>query len=210
VTAPEAIKNVGLFGHGGSGKTTLAESLLYASGATTRMGDVEQGNTITDFDEEEIKRKISINAAMASVDWKGTHVAFVDTPGYADFVGDAISTVRVVDTACMVISGVDGVEVQTEIMWDRAGEAALPRMIYVSKLDRERASFERTMDDIRETIGGNVVPLMLPIGEEHGFKGVIEIFSGKAFEPDGQGKSREVPVPEDLTDSLADALDKLT
>jgi len=210
VTAPEAIKNVGLFGHGGSGKTTLAESLLYASGATTRMGDVEQGNTITDFDEEEIKRKISINAAMASVDWKGTHVAFVDTPGYADFVGDAISTVRVVDTACMVISGVDGVEVQTEIMWDRAGEAALPRMIYVSKLDRERASFERTMDDIRETIGGNVVPLMLPIGEEHGFKGVIEIFSGKAFEPDGQGKSREVPVPEDLTDALADALDKLT
>jgi elongation factor G len=100
VTASESFKNVGLFGHGGSGKTTLSESLLFATGAITRMGDVEQGNTTTDFDEEEMKRKISINAAMAPVDWKNTHITFIDTPGYADFVGDAISTVRVVDTAC--------------------------------------------------------------------------------------------------------------
>ena len=209
MTAPEAIKNVGLFGHGGSGKTTLAEALLYASGAITRMGDVEQGNTTTDFDEEEIRRKISINSALAPVDWKNTHITFVDTPGYADFVGDAISTVRVVDTACFVVSGVDGVEVQTEIMWERAIAAGVPRIIYISKLDRERASFERTMEDMRATLGGNIVALMLPIGEEHDFKGIVDIMSGKAYEAGGQGKSKEIPVPDDLADAVADGRDKL-
>jgi elongation factor G len=211
VTATEgkAIKNVGLFGHGGSGKTTLAESLLFATGATTRMGDVEQGNTTTDFDDDEIKRKISINCALAPVSWKGADITFVDTPGYADFVGDAISTVRVVDTCCFVVSGVDGVEVQTEIMWERAAQVEAPSLIFISKLDRERAGFERTLEDIRETLGGNVVPLMLPIGEEHGFRGVIDLVSGKAYEPDGPGKSKEVPVPDDLADALEEGRDKL-
>ena len=208
-TEGKAIKNVGLFGHGGSGKTTLAESLLFATGATTRMGDVEQGNTTTDFDDDEIKRKISINCALAPVSWKGADITFVDTPGYADFVGDAISTVRVVDTCCFVVSGVDGVEVQTEIMWERAAQVEAPSLIFISKLDRERAGFERTLEDIRETLGGNVVPLMLPIGEEHGFRGVIDLVSGKAYEPDGPGKSKEVPVPDDLADALEEGRDKL-
>lgn len=209
MTAYEAMKTVGLFGHGGSGKTTLAESLLYAAGAITRMGEVEQGSTTTDFDEEEIKRKISINAAMAPADWKNTHVTFIDTPGYADFVGDAISTVRVVDTACFVVSGVDGVEVQTEIMWERAANQQVPRIVFVSKLDRERASFDRTMDDIKGTLGGNIVSLMIPIGEEHGFRGIVDLMSGKAFEADGQGVSKEVPVPDDLADALSDGREKL-
>jgi elongation factor G len=210
VTATELMKTVGLFGHGGSGKTTLAESLLYAAGAITRMGEVEQGTTTTDFDEEEIKRKISINAAMAPVDWKNTHVTFIDTPGYADFVGDAISSMRVCDTACFVVSGVDGVEVQTEIMWERAVDQGTPRFIFISKLDRERASFDRTMADIAATIGGNTVALMIPIGEEHEFKGVVDLMSGRAFEPDGQGKSKEVPIPDDLADALAEGREKLT
>lgn len=212
MTASEgkAIKNVGLFGHGGSGKTTLAEALLYASGAITRMGDVEQGNTTTDFDEDEIKRKISINCALAPVSWKSTGMTFVDTPGYADFVGDAISSVRVVDTCCFVVSGVDGVEVQTEIMWERAADVGSPCFLFVSKLDRERAGFERTMDDIRETLGGNVVPLMLPIGEEHGFRGIVDLASGKAYEPDGRGKSKEVPVPNDLAAALEEGRGRLT
>ncbi len=209
MTAYEAMKTVGLFGHGGSGKTTLAESVLYASRAITRMGDVEQGTTATDFDEEEIKRKISINAALAPVDWKNTHVTFVDTPGYADFVGDAISAVRVVDTACFVVSGVDGVEVQTEIMWGRVGSEGSPRIIFVSKLDRERASFQRTMDDISATLGGNVVALTIPIGEEHDFKGILDLMSGKAFEAAGQGESREVPVPDELGEALKDGREKL-
>jgi elongation factor G len=203
-------KNLGFFGHGGSGKTTLTEGLLYAAGAITRMGDVEHGNTTTDFDEDEMKRKISINCALARVDWEGDKMTLLDTPGYMDFVGDAISAIRVVDTACFVVSGVDGVEVQTEIMWERAADEGLPCFIFISKLDRERASFERTIDDIRETLGGNVVPFNLPIGEEHGFRGVVDLISGKAFESDGTGKAKEVAVPDDLADALADGRDKLT
>ena len=211
MTAAEtrAIKNVGLFGHGGSGKTTLTESLLFASGAINRMGEVEQGNTVTDFDEDEMKRKISINCATALIKWKGMDVTFVDTPGYADFVGEAISAVRVVDTCCFVVSGVDGVEVQTEIMWERAADIAAPTIIFISKLDRERAGFQRTMDDIRDTLGGNVVSLSFPIGEEHNFKGVVDLISGKAFESDGSGKSREVPVPDELSSALDEGRDKL-
>lgn len=211
MTAAEkkAVKSVGLFGHGGSGKTTLAEALLFTSGALNRMGDVQQGNTVTDFDDDEIRRKISINCALGTLVWKGTEITFVDTPGYADFIGDAISSVMVVDSCCMVISGVDGVEVQTEIMWERVAEQGAPGFIFVSKLDRERASFERTLEDIRETLGGNVVPLSLPIGEEHGFRGVIDLVSGKAFEPDTEGGSREVPVPEELSAALEEGRERL-
>ncbi|MBU1672147.1 MAG: elongation factor G [Actinobacteria bacterium] len=202
-------KNLGLFGHGGSGKTTLTEAMLYAGGAVTRLGDVEHGNTTTDFDEDEIKRKISINCSLAHLDWKDTAVTVVDTPGYADFVGDAISAVRVVDTGLFVVSGVDGVEVQTEIMWERAVAAGAPRVIFISKLDRERASFERVMKDIRETLQGNIVPLFLPIGEEHDFSAVIDLVSGKAFEPSGPGKSKEAPVPDELSSALDEGRDKL-
>ena len=203
------IKNVGFFGHGGCGKTTLAEALLYNSGAITRMGDVEQGNTTMDFDEDEIKRKISINCALASLQWEGTGVALVDSPGYLDFAGDAISAVRVVDTCAFVVSGVDGVEVQTEILWERSAELALPSFIFISKLDRERASFERTMDDVRETLGGNVVPLNMPIGEEHGFRGVVDLISGKGFEYAGKGKAKEIEVPGELEAALREAREKL-
>jgi elongation factor G len=211
VTASDnkSIKNLGLFGHGGSGKTTLAEAMLYAGGTITRLGDVEHGNTTTDFDEDEIKRKISINCSLAHLDWKGTEVTVVDTPGYADFVGDAISVVRVVDTCAFVVSGVDGVEVQTEIMWERAAAAGAPRVIFVSKLDRERASFERAIADIRQTLAGNIVPLFLPIGEEHDFSGIVDLVSGKAFEPAGQGASKEVPVPDVLATALSEGRDKL-
>jgi len=211
VTASDngAIKNVGFFGHGGSGKTTLTEGLLFTAGAITRMGDVQHGNTTTDFDEDEVKRKISINCALAHIQWKDTRVTILDAPGYLDFVGDAISAVRVVDTACFVVSGVDGVEVQTEIMWERSADQDLPCFVFISKLDRERSGFDRTMDDIRDTLGGNVVPLDLPIGEEHGFRGVVDLMSGKAFETDGSGKPTEVPVPEEMAAAVADGRDKL-
>jgi elongation factor G len=203
------IKNFGLFGHGGSGKTTLAEALLYNSGAITRMGDIEQGNTTLDFDEDEIKRKISINCTLASLQWKGKDVTLVDTPGYLDFAGDAISAVRVVDTCAFVISGVDSVEVQTEILWERASEFSLPSFIFISKLDRERASFDRTIDDIRETLVGNVVPLNLPIGEEQDFRGVLDLVSGKGFEHGGKGEAKEIDVPGELEATFAEAREKL-
>lgn len=205
----KAIKNAGLFGHGGSGKTTLTESLLYAAGAVTRMGDVEQGNTISDFDEDEIKKTLSINTTLEPLDWKGTKITFVDTPGYLDFMGEAISAIRVVDSCCFVVSGVDGVEVQTELMWERAARAELPCFIFISKLDRERASFERAVDDIKETLGGNVVPLNIPIGEEHSFRGVVDLLSGKAYESDPPGRSKEVEVPAELEGAIAEGRDKL-
>jgi elongation factor G len=211
VTAAEGkvIKNAGLFGHGGSGKTTLTESLLYAAGAITRMGDVQQGNTVSDFDEDEIKKTLSINTTLEPLEWKSAKLTFVDTPGYLDFIGDAISAIRVVDSCCFVVSGVDGVEVQTELMWERAHKEGIPSFIFISKLDRERASFERTMQDISETLQGNVVPLNIPIGEEHSFRGVVDLLSGKAYEPDGPGKSKEVPVPAELESAIAEGRDKL-
>ncbi len=208
-TQIEEIRNLGLFGHGGSGKTTLTEGLLYASGAITRMGNVEQGNTTTDFDEDEIRRKISINCAIANSSWKKSRIFLLDTPGYLDFIGDAISSIYVVDTACFVVSGVDGVEVQTELMWEKANAAGIPRIIFISKLDRERASFERTLKDISATLKGNTVPLMLPIGEEHNFKGIIDLISSRAFEASGQGKVTEIPVPEDLSDAVAKYKEKI-
>jgi elongation factor G len=211
VTATEGkvIKNAGLFGHGGSGKTTLTEGLLYAAGAITRMGDVEQGNTVSDFDEDEIKKTLSINTTLEPLEWKGAKLTFADTPGYLDFIGDAISAIRVVDSCCFVVSGVDGVEVQTELMWERAEKEGIPSFIFISKLDRERASFERTMQDISETLQGNVVPLNIPVGEEHDFRGVVDLLDGKAYEPDGPGKSKEVPVPADIEDAIADGRDRL-
>lgn len=203
------IRNIGLFGHGGSGKTTLAEALLFTSGAISRMGDVEQGNTVTDFDEEEIKRKISIDCALALVHWEGCKLTLLDTPGYMDFIGEAISAIRVVDNACFVISGVDGVEVQTEIMWEMAQELGIPVFVFLSKLDRDRSSFARTMEEIGDTLGGNVVPLNIPIGEEQGFNGVVDLIEGKAFSAASKGKGDEVPVPEELEGSLSKGREKI-
>ncbi len=208
-TEIEGIKNLGLFGHGGSGKTTLTEGLLYAAGAITRMGDVEQGNTTTDFDEDEIRRKISINCAIAHFTWNKQRVFVLDTPGYLDFIGDAISSIHVVDTACFVVSGVDGVEVQTELMWEKANSLNIPRVIFISKLDRERASFERTLGDISETLKGNTVPLTLPIGEEHDFRGIIDLISSKAYEVTGQGKVSEIPIPDDMADTVSEYKEKI-
>ena len=147
-----SIRNAGLFGHGGSGKTTLAESILYTAGVLTRMGGVEQGNTAMDFDEDEINRTISINGAIGEVNWNNTELQIVDTPGYADFIGDALSASRVADTFLFVVSGVDGVEGQTEILWEKADESNSPRVIFISKLDREMAGSEADSESSNRSI----------------------------------------------------------
>jgi elongation factor G len=203
------IKNVGLFGHGGSGKTTLSEALLFATGVTKRMGDVEQGTTVMDFDDDEVNRSISINSAMAPVHWKETKITLVDTPGYADFIGDATSGIRVVDNCCFVVSGVDGVEVQTEIMWEKASVFDTPSFVFISKLDRERSSFERVMEEVQQALGRNAVPLNLPIGEEHDLRGIVDLLSGVGLEPDGPEKSREVEIPPELDNKISKWRDKL-
>ena len=159
----EKIRNVALVGHGGSGKTTLAEALLLRAGAINRAGRVEDGTTVCDYEPEESKRHLSLSLALAPFEWKGHKVNLIDTPGYADFVGDVKAALRVADLAVFVISAVDGVEVQTEATWKLAAEAGIPRMIFINKLDRERASFERTLDQIRDKFGAGIAPLELPM-----------------------------------------------
>ena len=174
------IRNVLLVGHGGSGKTTLLEAMLFASGGITRMGTVEDGNTVSDHDPDEQRRQISVSLAMAPVEWKGTKLNVLDAPGTADFVGDVRSAIRAADAVIIVVSAVDGVEVQTEYAWELAVQEGLPRAIFVNKLDRERAGFQSTLDQLVASFGNQVAPFELPIGAEHEFAGIADLLHEKA------------------------------
>src|SRR5215471_2968198 len=192
----EKIRNVALVGHGGAGKTTVAEALLYVAGAVSRMGRVEDGNTVTDFDPEEHKRRLSVSLALAPFDWEGYKVNLIDTPGYADFVGDVAAALHAADLAIFVVSAVEGVEVQTELAWRMAETANLPRAVFVNKLDRERASFSRTLDDLKSKFGAGIAPLELPIGDEADFSGVVDLLTDEAITYDGtspKGNTGVVP-----------------
>ena len=166
------IRNVAVVGHNDTGKTTLVSQLLFNAGAATRMGRVEDGTTVTDFDPDEVERKHSISAAIAFAEWKDTKINLIDTPGFGIFIMEARGALRVADAAVVVVSGVTGVEVTTEKVWKFAEEYGLPRLIVINKLDRERASFTRTFDALQKKFGKNVVPIQLPVGEEKDFSGV--------------------------------------
>ncbi len=194
---PASLRNVALVGHGGAGKTTLTEALLHHAGAITRMGRVEDGTTVSDFDPEEVKRGLSLSLSLAAFELGSHKINLLDTPGYADFVGDAAAALRVADLAVFVVSAVEGVEVQTEVLWHKAAELRLPRMVFVNKLDRERASFERTLDDLRTRLGTGVAPLELPIGEEAAFAGIADLLTDTALFYDG-GTRRSGAIPEDM------------
>jgi elongation factor G len=203
------IRNVALVGHGGAGKTTLAEALLFVTGTVPRMGKVEDGNTVCDFDPEEARRRISVSLALAPFEHEGHKVNLLDAPGYADFVGDVAAALRAADLAIFVVSAVEGVEVQTEIAWRLAEERAIPRAIFINKLDRERASFQRTLDDLKAKFGAGVAPLELPIGEEERFNGVIDLLSDTAVTYNGSATGSTGPIPDDLAPeehSVHDAL----
>ena len=197
---PAKIRNVALVGHGGAGKTSLAEALLFCSGAISRMGRVEDGTTVTDVDPEETRRKISLSLALAPFEHDGHKVNLLVAPGYADFVADMDSALRVADLAVIVVSAVEGVEVQTEAAWRRAEELNLPRMFFVNKLDRERASFDRTLDQLRERFGAGVAPLELPIGEEGSFRGIADLLSEAAFLYEGGPKPKTTEIPEEMAE----------
>ncbi|MDZ4824975.1 MAG: elongation factor G [Actinomycetota bacterium] len=196
-TFPTAnIRNVALVGHGGAGKTSLAEALLFAAGVTTRIGRVEDGSTVTDFEAEEQRRRHSVSLALAPFELEGHKVNLLDAPGYADFVGDVAAALQAADLALFVISAVEGVEVQTEVAWKMAQQRGLPRAIFVNKLDRERASFQRTLDQLKEKFGTGVAPLQLPIGEEAELRGVIELLNDVAVTYSGDkpvGVEGEIP-----------------
>ena len=174
-------RNIALVGHGDSGKTSLTEAMLYNSGMINRLGNIEQGNTITDYDPREIKKGITINSSLAYLNWKDRTINIIDTPGYLDFITDTKSSLRVTDSAIVVICGVSGVEVQTEKVWDFANEYELPRAIFINKMDRERADFYRVKDMINKTFGSSVISVQLPIGKEENFKGVVDLIKMKAL-----------------------------
>jgi elongation factor G len=205
------IRNFGLIGHGSSGKTSLASALLFSSGTVNRLGRVDQGNTVTDFDDEEIARRVSISSALCHLEWKKTKLNIVDTPGYGAFIADAKAALRVVDGAVVVVDGVAGVEVQTEEAWRYAAEFDLPRLIVVNKLDRENASFARAVESVTAAFGRQAVPIQIPIGSEKEFAGVIDLVSGRAhlYDRDEAGRHREAEIPADLATAAKEARERL-
>ncbi len=202
----EQIRNIVLVGHSSSGKTSLAEALLFNTGAVTRLGKVDDNTSISDFDPEEQRRKISINTSLIPCEWNGYKINVLDTPGYVDFVGEVKSALRVADCAIVVVDAVSGVEVGTELVWQYAEELKLPRLILINKLDRENADYDRVLAQLRERFGKMVVSLQIPIGKETSFKGEVNVVNRKAFLGHEAGESA---VPGDLTARLEEERGKL-
>ena len=205
------IRNVGVVGHGDAGKTTLVSGLLYTSGTVNRLGRVDDGTTATDFDEEEIQRRVSISTALAFVEWNKVKINLLDTPGYNIFLNDTKGSLIAADAALVLVDGVSGVEVQTEKVWGFAEEYSQPRLLVINKMDRERASFERALASIGNAFGRAAIPVQLPVGEERGFRGVVDLLRMKAFtyQNDGDGKGAEAEIPPELSEAAGAARDKL-
>src|SRR6266571_1349705 len=205
------IRNVGVVGHGHSGKTSLTAGLLFSTGATNRLTRVDEGNTITDFDDEEIQRKITISTALAFVEWKKTKINVLDTPGFNIFINDTRAALVAADSALVLVDGVAGVEVQTEKVWDIANYFKLPRALLINKLDRERSSFDRALESVQSFFGRTAIPIQLPLGAEREFKGVIDLVQMKAYTytPDGDGKGKEGEIPGGLAEAAQKAHEAL-
>ena len=206
------IRNVAIVGHSGSGKTQLTSALLYDAGMVKRLGMVDEGTTVTDFDEEAIARKHTLTASVAYAEWNKTKINLIDTPGMANFLSEARAALGVSDVAVVIVDGVAGVEVQTEKTWATAQELGIPRLIVLNRLDRERASLDRSLESLREGLGRSIVPIQIPIGEEKAFRGVVDLVAMKAlmFEPGGDGKPSMAEIPADMADAAKAARDALT
>ena len=199
------IRNVALVGHSGVGKTTLAEALLHRAGVIPRLGRVEDGSTVCDTEPEEIRRGISLSPAIAPFEWKASDgstylVNLIDTPGYADFAGGVDAALSVADLAIVVVSAVDGVEVGTELVWQQCAEAGIPRLVFVTKEDKQRAGFQRVLDELREAFGAGIVPLELPLGEETAFHGVADVLSDTALDYAEDGSHATTSLPADVAE----------
>src|SRR2546430_5095523 len=216
------IRNVGIVGHGGSGKTSLVSAILYDTGATNRLGRVDDGNAPTDYDEDEIERKITIATKLAFCEWNKNKINMLDTPGFGNFIQEARGALRVADAAIVVVDAVSGVMVQTEKGWGYAEEFQLPRLVVVNRMDRDTASFDRSLESIQQTLGRMCVPIQVPLGEEKAFKGVADLIQMKAYvyQTDGSGKFTETDIPagsaaraneyrEKLVEAVAESDEKL-
>jgi elongation factor G len=207
----DRIRNVALVGHRGSGKTSLNEALLYEAGAVNRLGSVADGTTVSDSAPDEKSRQMSIASSLASFQWEGRKVNLIDTPGEPSFVADAMAALRVCESAVFVVNGVLGVEVNTERLWERASELGLSRLIFVNMLDRERADFFRTLEQLKAAFGPHAVATEIPIGAEHELRGVIDLIDMKAYEYEGTDREncREIPIPDDMEATAEEYREKL-
>jgi elongation factor G len=205
------IRNVAIVGHGGCGKTQLVSTMLFVAGAVTRIGRVDDGSTVTDFDDEEIARKHTLSSSLAHAEWQKSKVNIIDTPGFANFLSDARAALRVVEGVLVAVDAVAGVEVQTEKLWAETAALNLPRIIVLTRLERERASLERTLEGLHRDCGREIVPIQLPLGEEKAFKGVVDLVTMKAliFAGDASGKMTESEIPADLAPRAAQAREQL-
>src|SRR5690348_9266704 len=206
-----SIRNVALVGHTGSGKTQLASAILADAGMINRFGKVDEGTTVTDFDDEEIARKHTLSASLAYAEWNKQKINLIDTPGIGNFLSDARAALHVADAALIVVDAVAGVMVQTEKVWEAANELGLPRLVVLNRIDRERASLERSLQSLRESCNRAVMPIQLPIGEEKTFKGVVDLVARKAyvFQTDETGKFSESAIPADMTAAVDAAREAL-
>ena len=205
----EQIRNVALISHVGAGKTSLVDAALYDSGAATRQGKVDEGSSVADYDPDELKRSMTLHAKAIPVEWKNTKINFIDTPGYADFVGEVKAGLRVADAALVVVTAEKGVEVGTELTWQYSDERILPRMVLINKLDRENTSFDNALKTLRDRFGLKVVPLQIPIGEQSGFRGVVDLVSQKGFTFEGGNKVQEVAIPAELKENISSYREQL-
>ncbi|MBI4328757.1 MAG: elongation factor G [Chloroflexi bacterium] len=211
-----AIRNVVLLSHSGDGKTTLAEMLLYRSGATKRLGHIAEGNTASDYEPEEVKRKASVNLSVLPVEWRDTKINLLDPPGYQDFVGEVISALRVSDVALVLVDASGGIQVGTDMMWKRAITHGLPRAIFIAKTDRENADVDKVMEGLQSRWGTSCVLAQLPLGMAHNFQGVVDLLTGVAYtgegkrgEPPEEAKERVAAGRERLVEAIAETNDDL-
>ncbi len=210
--SPDKIRNVAITGHGSSGKTSLTADFLFDTGKTTRLTKVDQGNTVTDYDTDEIERQISINSALAHIEWNNHKINIIDCPGYTNFLWDTRASLRAVDAGLVVVGALEGVEVGTEKVWAMLEEFKLPRMLIINKLDRENSNYKQAMESIQQFFGRQAILVQLPIGEEAGFSGVVDLIGKKAylFEKNESGKFKEAEIPEDLKDEAEKKIEALT
>lgn len=206
--AIEKIRNIAIVGHGGTGKSTLAEALLFVAGAIGRRGSIDEGTSASDFDQDEIARKMSISSSVLPVEWNGSKINIVDTPGYLDFVGEVAGALRAVEAALIIVDGSGNIEVGTESGWDNAGENGVSRLFFVNKLEKENTDFYSTLEALQNRFGNSVAPMQLPIGKDAGFNGVVDLLSQKAYKYD-DGKASPIEAPADMVEQIADARKQL-
>ena len=217
------IRNLGIVAHGGAGKTSLSEAILFTTGMIDRLGRVDDGTSTMDFEPEEIKRKISITSSLDHCEWNGHSIHLVDTPGYGDFIADTRACMRTLDCAVVILSAISGVKVQTEEVWNWANEFEIPRIAFVNKMDRERANFLRAIDDMEKALKARGVAIQMPLGAEEDFGGVVDLVTMKAYQydKDGSGTATEIEIPADsraeaqrlrehMVEVVAEAYDALT